>query len=60
LKVIDYGLLKDLDVVFTGHYHSQKIWEIDGIKIVRPGDLENKINFGVYDTKTGETELIND
>ncbi len=60
LKVIDYGLLKDLDTVFTGHYHSQKEWIIDGIKIVRPGALENNINFAVFDTKTKMVEFIHD
>ena len=47
------------DIVFTGHYHSQKIWEADGIRIVRPGALEKTINFAVYDTKTNDVELIN-
>lgn len=60
LKVIDYGVLKDLDIVFTGHYHSQKEWVIDGIKIVRPGALENGVNFAVFDTKTKKIEFIHD
>jgi len=47
------------DVVFTGHYHSQKVWEQDGVKIVRPGALEKNINFAIYDTKTNDVELIN-
>ncbi len=58
LKVIDYGLLKDLDAVFTGHYHSQKEWEIDGVKIIRPGALENKVNFAIFDTVTRNIEFI--
>ena len=59
LKVIDYGVLKGLDVVFTGHYHSQKEWIIDGIKIIRPGALENSINFAIFDTENKKVELIN-
>ncbi len=50
---------KDCSVVFTGHYHSQKEWEIDGVKIIRPGALENKIEFTVFDTKTKLVEFIN-
>lgn len=50
---------KDCSVVFTGHYHSQKEWEVDGIKIIRPGALENGINFAVYDTKTKMIEFVN-
>lgn len=60
LRVIDYGLLKELDVVFTGHYHSQKKWEVDNVKIIRPGALENKIEFGVYDTRTERIEFIHE
>ena len=48
------------DFVFTGHYHSQKTWEQNGVKIVRPGGLENDINFAVYDTKTNEVEFIHE
>ncbi|AKM83022.1 hypothetical protein A2422_03540 [Candidatus Woesebacteria bacterium RIFOXYC1_FULL_31_51] len=47
------------DVCFTGHLHSQKMWEIDGVKIVRPGALENNISFAVYDTVTDKIEFIN-
>lgn len=60
LKVIDYQLLKKLDMVFTGHYHSQKEWIIDGVKIIRPGALENGINFAVYDTNTNKLEFIHE
>ncbi len=49
----------NLDVVFTGHYHSQKEWEVDGAKIIRSGALENGINFAVFDTKTKVVEFIN-
>lgn len=47
-------------VVFTGHWHSQKEWEQDGVKIIRPGALENGINFAVFDTKTKMVELVNE
>lgn len=53
-------IANDCSVVFTGHYHSQKEWEIDGVKIIRPGALENGINFAVFDTKTKMVEFIND
>lgn len=59
LKVIDYGVLKGLEVVFTGHFHSPKEWIIDRVKIVRPGALENGINFAVFDTKNKSIEFIN-
>lgn len=48
----------DCSVIFTGHYHSQKEWEVDGIKIIRPGALENGINFAVFDTKTKSVEFV--
>lgn len=51
--------LKDCSIVFTGHYHSQKEWEVDGMKIIRPGALENDINFAIFDTKTKMVEFIN-
>jgi putative phosphoesterase len=53
-------MAKDCSVVFTGHYHSQKEWEQDGINIIRPGALENGINFAVYDTKTKMVEFIHE
>lgn len=49
----------DFSVIFTGHYHSQKEWEIDDIKIIRPGALENGTNFAIFDTKTKMVEFIN-
>lgn len=52
-------MAKGCSVVFSGHYHSQKEWEIDGVKIIRPGALENGINFAVFDTKTKMVEFIN-
>ena len=52
-------MANDCSVVFTGDYHSQKEWEIDGVKIVRCGALENKIEFAVFDTKTKIIEFVN-
>jgi putative phosphoesterase len=46
------------DVVFTGHYHSQRVRDINGTKIIMPGALEKDINFAVYDTKTNDVELM--
>ncbi len=51
-------IAKDCSVVFTGHYHSQKEWEDDGIKIIRPGALENGINFAIFDTKNKSVEFV--
>lgn len=51
---------RDCDIVFCGHRHSQEERIVNGIKIVRPGALENGINFAVYDTKTNEVEFIHD
>lgn len=51
---------KDCSVVFTGHYHSQKEWEIGDIKTVRPGALENGISFAIFDTETMIIEFIHD
>ena len=57
--IIDQKIkFKDCLAVFTGHYHSQKEWEVDGIKIIRPGALENGINFAIFDTKTKTVEFV--
>ena len=59
LTISHQPLIIGCDIVFTGHYHSQKEWEIDGVKIVRCGALENKIEFAVFDTKTKIIEFVN-
>ncbi len=63
---IKYNKLFDnLDIVFTGHFHTQKVWEVvdyiqnKKVKMIRPGALENDICFAVFDTKKLEVELIN-
>lgn len=53
-------MAKDCLTIFTGHYHSQKEWEVDGIKIIRPGALENGINFAIFDTETKMVEFIHE
>ncbi len=51
---------KGCSVIFTGHYHSQKELEVGGMKIIRPGALENGINFAIFDTKNKMVEFVND
>lgn len=57
--------LKKLDIIFTGHYHSQsdstyRDKEGNSFKVVRPGALEKEINFVVYDTDTDKLSFFND
>lgn len=52
--------IKNLSVIFTGHYHSQKMMEVEGVKVVRPGALENGINFAVFESKTKVVEFVNE
>lgn len=49
--------LKDLDVVFCGHWHKQIEMIRDGVKVINPGALENKISFVVYNTAGKEAEI---
>ncbi|MBL7036371.1 metallophosphoesterase family protein [Candidatus Microgenomates bacterium] len=49
---------RDFDIGFYGHRHSQEKQEIDGKLFVRPGALENDINFCVYDTISERVEFI--
>lgn len=58
LTISHQPLIIGCDVIFTGHYHSQKEWEVDGVKVVRPGALENGINFAVFDTKNKSAEFV--
>lgn len=48
----------NFDIGFYGHLHSQDKKEIDGKIFVRPGALENGINFCIYDTISNETEFF--
>lgn len=60
VNVNKYFNYKDVDIVFCGHIHSKDENYIEEIKIVRPGALENDINFAVFDTKTKMVEFINE
>lgn len=51
---------KDVDIVFCGHWHTKKESYIGKIKVIRPGALENGINFAVFDTKTKMVEFVKD
>lgn len=51
---------ENLDVVFTGHYHSQEEKMINFTKLIRPGALINGINFAVYETTNNTVEFFND
>ncbi len=50
----------NLDIVFSGHYHSNEEKMINFVKFVRPGALLNGINFAIYETETNEIEFINE
>ncbi len=52
--------LEGQDVVFSGHFHSKDIKEINFVKFVRPGALINGINFAVYETVNNEVEFFGD
>lgn len=50
---------KVVDIIFYGHIHSQSDEVINNIRSIRPGALENDINFAVFNTKTKKVEFIN-
>lgn len=51
---------KNRNVVFSGHFHSKDIKEVDFVKFVRPGALINGINFAVYETINNEVEFFSE
>lgn len=51
---------ENLDIVFSGHYHTDESKMIDFLKFVRPGAILNGINFAIYETETNDTEFIKD
>lgn len=55
-----YFLNKKMDIIFYGHIHSQDENEVNGVKTVRPGALENGVNFAVFDTKTKKVEFVHE
>lgn len=51
IKKAKLEFFKNKDVVFTGHYHKQQKWiQKDGF-CIRPGSLENNINFAILDCR---------
>lgn len=59
IKKAKLDFFNDKDIVFTGHYHKQLKWTENGCFCIRPGALENDVNFAIFDTKKLEVELIN-
>lgn len=51
---------ENLDIVFSGHYHSKDSKMINFLKFVRPGALINGNNFAIYETANNEVEFIED
>jgi putative phosphoesterase len=49
---------ENLDIVFSGHYHSKEEKMINFTKFVRPGALINGNNFAIYETANNEVEFI--
>ena len=47
---------ESFNIIFCGHTHKQEQEK----NVVKPGALENGINFAVYDTKTNEVEFIHE
>jgi len=48
------------DIIFYGHSHKPSLEEIDGFKLVNPGELGGmwgKATFAVWNTKTNKLEL---
>lgn len=50
----------NFDIGFYGHWHSQDKKETDGKVFVRPGALENGINFCIYDTISERIEFFDE
>jgi uncharacterized protein len=49
---------RNVDIIFCGHLHSKDENEMRGVKVVRPGALEQTVNFAVFDTSTKKVEFI--
>ena len=54
----DINILPDVDILFCGHTHQRFEEIVDGVRIVNPGALENRINFAVYNA-VGTHETAN-
>jgi putative phosphoesterase len=59
IKNLESGI-SNLDIVFSGHYHSAEEKMINFLKFVRPGAILNGINFVVYETANNEVEFVNE
>ena len=59
IKNLESGI-SNLDIVFSGHYHSKEEKIINFLKFVRPGAVINGNNFAVYETINGNIEFIED
>ena len=59
-KVTKEGKFENLDIVLSGHYHSNESKMINFLKFVRPGAILNGINFAVYETETNDVEFVKD
>lgn len=57
---VDDPRFKNRNIVFSGHFHSKELKEIDFVKFVRPGAIINGINFAVYETETNDVEFFTD
>jgi len=57
IKNLESGI-SNMDIIFTGHFHSKDDRIVDGVRIVRPGAIINGNNFAIYDTTTNRIEFI--
>lgn len=58
IKKAKLEFFKNKDIIFTGHYHKQMKWDENDCFYIRPGALENDVNFAIFDTKTKVVEFI--
>ena len=59
-RIKNDDVFENLDVVFSGHYHSNESRLIDFLRFVRPGAILNGINFAVYETETNDVQFVKD
>lgn len=58
IKKAKLDFFKNKDILFTGHYHKQLRWTENDCFCIRPGALENDVNFAIFDTNTKTVEFI--
>lgn len=51
-------VFENLDIVFSGHYHSSESKMVDFLRFIRPGAILNGINFAVYETETNDVQFV--